>query len=257
MPAVNTLQLQINQNWELIKITDYYSHKTEFTICHNLNLKCQPHCLIPAPVSLSPGWWQLTGPWSPLPRPHTLHSSDLTRWRGIHIFVKINLSPEREEENAVNTNMPCVQWALRLTPIGPIQIKITNDIFCKHLNCWQPWMRSFLYLANKWSWQYLGLTQTQTPDSYAVVNQQCLCNRFKTNLKSINTAHSRFTGQTAYCHCFLVCLNMLRWLTSRYTNLIFEFWFWIFTGAILHTALAPIQGPLTLTGSEMRRGHVR
>ena len=46
---------------------------------------------------------------------HTLtleHSSDIRQPRqnitrcGIHIFVKINLSPERGEESAANTHMP-------------------------------------------------------------------------------------------------------------------------------------------------------
>ena len=72
------------------------------------------------------------------PSAHQTPRQNITRLRGIHIFVKINLSLEREEERAVNTNMlwlPMVEgvWGtVRFTPMGPNQIKVTNDIFCKH-----------------------------------------------------------------------------------------------------------------------------
>ena len=163
---------QINQNCALIKTNQLLftqnriQHSTHFA---QSEFKWSPslsdHCA-PLPRLLTTDW-----PWSPLPRPHQ-HSSDNrdklnSVARNPH-FLKINLSPEREEERAVNTNLPRLQWqrALRLPPTGPIQIKITNNIFCKHSNCWQPRMRSFLYLANKWSWQYLGPTVHTNSDSW-------------------------------------------------------------------------------------------
>ena len=97
--VIKTNRLLFTQNW--IQLSTHFA-QSEFKLSASLS---DHSSLCPAPPAVD-NW---LGPGLLCPDHTSTHQTtetNLTRLRGIHIFVKINLSPEREEENAVNTNMP-------------------------------------------------------------------------------------------------------------------------------------------------------